>query len=162
MTSLSGPDRPPVDRKVRRQTLLLIVAGAVLLGLVLRELVRGNLGLVGASAGIVGGFVVGLLASRIHRFDWDEGAHHVVGRVDRIGLVLLAALILASLSLDWVLGHWATGATLTALSLSASAGTLTGRALAGVVVSRRTTVAARSCVGSVVVVGVPGALAPRP
>jgi hypothetical protein len=118
-----------VDRKVRRRALVLLAAAAVLLVLVVRELVRGNVGLVGASAAIAGGLVVGVLASRIHRFDWDDAAHQVAGRVDRIGLAVLVALILASLSLDWVLGHWATGATLTALTLSASAGTLAGRAL---------------------------------
>jgi hypothetical protein len=105
MNSSPEPGRhTPVDRRVRRQALLMAAIALVLLVLVGRELFRGLLGPLGAAAGLAGGLVVGVAASRVHRFDWDERTRRVVG-------------------------HWATGATLTALGLAASAGTLAGRAL---------------------------------
>ena len=128
-SSASGRRHTPVDRRVRRPTLLMIGIAAVLLALLGRELAHGTIGPPGAAAGFAGGLLAGVVASRIHRYVWDERARRVVGQIDRVGAVLLVALVLATLGQDWLLGHWATGATLTAVGLAASAGLLAGRAL---------------------------------
>jgi hypothetical protein len=83
----------------------------------------------------------GLLAARVNRLSWDAGTARVVARVDRIGLVIVVALVLAHLSRDWLLGHWVAGAVLASLGIWISAGTLIGRVLGtryGVVAVLRT------------------------
>ena len=119
----------PVHRRIRTQALAIGVIALVVLGLAVADLVDGTIGLVGAVAGLVGGVVVGVVAARVNRFSWDAETGRVVARVDRIGLAILVAVVLAHLSRNWLLGHWAHGAVLTALGVWISAGTLIGRVL---------------------------------
>jgi hypothetical protein len=128
-TSAARPDPARVDRRVRRGVLLMAAIAVVVLLLVVREMFRGTLGPFGATAGSAGGLVVGVVASRVQRIDRDVRTGLVVGHIDRIGVAVLVALLVATAAQDWLLGHWATGATLTALGLSATAGTFAGRAL---------------------------------
>jgi hypothetical protein len=60
---------------------------------------------------------------------WDDEAGKVVGRVDRLGLVILVITVVAHLTRTWLLGHWVHGALLTALGVWISAGGLAGRVL---------------------------------
>jgi hypothetical protein len=131
----SGPaPRPcwrdePVHRRIRGQGLIMAVIGLVVLGLAVTDLARGMIGPLGAAVGFVGGALVGVIAARVNRFSWDAGSRRVVARIDRLGLAILVAMVLAHLSRDWLLGHWIHGALLTALGVWISAGTLIGRVL---------------------------------
>jgi hypothetical protein len=122
----SWRDRP-VHRRIQVQQLLTVVIGLVVLGLAVVDLVAGVLGPIPAVAGFVGGAVVGLVAARVNRVAWDAETARVVASVDRIGLVILVVVLAARLSRDWLLGHWAAGAVLTALGLWITAGSLVGR-----------------------------------
>ena len=128
----------PVQRRLRIRQLTKIGIGLVVLVLAIVDLVDGVVGPLGALAGFLGGAVVGLLGLRINRVGWDAGTARVVARADRIGLLILVALLVARLSRDRLLEHWITGARLTALGLWITAGTLVVR----VVGTRRAVVAA--------------------
>jgi len=128
----SGPvprRREPVHRRIRAQQIVMAAIGLVVLGLAVLKLTEGSIGPAGAAAGFAGGSPVGLIAARINLVGWDVRGAQVVARMDRVGLVLLVALVAATPARDWLLGHWATGALLTALGLWVSAGTLAGRVL---------------------------------
>jgi len=130
-SSVPGPRwrHEPVDRRVRGQALVTSAIGLVVLGLAVADLVRGTIGPLGATAGFLGGALVGVVAARVNHLTWDAEARKVVGRIDRIGFAILVAMVLAHLGRDWLLGHWVHGAVLTALGVWISAGTLTGRVL---------------------------------
>ena len=119
----------PVDRRIRGRNLVTAVIGLVVLGLAVADLTRGTIGPLGAAAGFVGGALVGMFAARVNRFSWDAGSRRVVARIDRVGLAILAVVVLAHLTRDALLGHWVHGALLTALGVCISAGTLAGRVL---------------------------------
>ena len=142
-TEPTGARPAPVHRRIRVQQLIGVVIGLVVLGLAVVDLAQGTIGPVGAMAGLAGGAVVGVLAARINRLVWDAESARVDARIDRIGLAILAAMVVARLSRDWLLGHWAAGALLTALGLWITAGTLAGRVLA----TRRAVVAVLRSVG---------------
>jgi hypothetical protein len=118
-----------VDRRIRGQNLAMAVIGLGVLGLAVADLVRGTISPVGATAGLVSGGVVGVLAVRINAISWDAGADRVAARIDRLGLLILIVVVVAHLTRDWLLAHWVQGTLLTALGMWISAGTLTGRVL---------------------------------
>jgi hypothetical protein len=82
-----------------------------------------------AAGGLLGGAVLGVVASRIRRIEWDDQASHVVAKLDAIGAVILVGYIAVMLARDSVLAHWAEGPALAALGLSVTAGTLAGQVL---------------------------------
>ena len=78
---------------------------------------------------MLGGAVVGVVASRMTRMQWDERTAQVISKIDWVGAVILVCFLVAQLTRSWVLGHWVEGVALTTLGLCVTAGTLAGQVL---------------------------------
>ena len=118
-----------VSRAIVVQVAMVAVVALVVLVLAALHLVDGALGPGWAVGGLLGGLVVGLVASRSKRMVWDERTGTVVARTDWIGSVILLCFIAAQVARGWLLGHWAEGVALTTLGLCVTAGTLIGQVL---------------------------------
>lgn len=121
--------RESVSRAIIIQSVLVAAVGLVVLVLALLRVVDGSLGLGWAFGGLLGGLVVGIVASRSKRIEWDDSGSRVTSRMDWIGAMILLGFILAQITRRWLLGHWAEGVALTTLGLCVSAGTLLGQVL---------------------------------
>lgn len=120
--------RTYVDRSILTQVRLLTAIALALLGVLIVAVARGEIATGWAAVGLGAGGLVGVIASRSKRLEWDEQASRVVAHFDLIGAVILAGFIALMVTRDWVLGHWVAGPALAALGLSISAGVLAGRA----------------------------------
>jgi hypothetical protein len=118
-----------ISRAIVIQVVVVSVLALVVLVLAATGVVAGDLGLGWALGGLLGGAVVGVVASRMKLMRWDERAGQVVSKIDWLGGVILVGFVVAQLTRSWVLGHWAEGVALTTLGLCVTAGTLAGQVL---------------------------------
>lgn len=99
----------------------------IMLGITLYRVIQHAISVPLALAGLLGGLLVGLGASRMYHLSWDEEALKVVSRLDQVGAVILALYIVFSLARNWLFGHWVHGAALGALTLTITGGAMLGR-----------------------------------
>jgi len=116
-----------VSRPIVIQIVVVSVLALVVLVLAATGVVAGELGPGWAVGGLLGGAVVGVVASRMKRMRWDERTGQVISKLDWLGGVILVGFFVAQLARSWVLGHWAEGVALTTLGLCVTAGTLAGQ-----------------------------------
>jgi hypothetical protein len=116
-----------VSRPIVIQIVVVSVVALVVLVLAAGDVVAGDLGPGWAVGGLLGGAVVGVVASRMQRMQWDERTDQVISKIDWLGGVILAGFLVAQLTRSWLLGHWAEGVALTTLGLCVTAGTLAGQ-----------------------------------
>jgi hypothetical protein len=116
-----------VSRPIVIQLVVMAVVALVVLVLAVTGVVAGDLGPGWAVGGLLGGAVVGVVASRMKLMQWDERAGQVISKIDWLGGVILVGFLVAQLTRTWVLGHWAEGVALTTLGLCVTAGTLAGQ-----------------------------------
>jgi hypothetical protein len=116
-----------VSRPIVIQIVVVSVVALVVLVLAVTGVVAGDLGPGWAVGGLLGGAVVGLVASRMKHMQWDERVGQVVSKIDWLGGVILVCFLVAQLTRSWLLGHWVEGVALTTLGLFVTAGTLAGQ-----------------------------------
>ena len=118
-----------ISRAIVIQIAVVSVVALVVLVLAVTGVVAGDLGPGWAVGGLLGGAVVGLVASRVKHLRWDERVGQVISTIDWLGGVILVCFLVAQLTRSWVLGHWVEGVALTTLGLCVTAGTLAGQVL---------------------------------
>jgi hypothetical protein len=118
-----------VSRPIVIQIVVVSVIALVVLVLAGTGVVAGDIGLGWAVGGLLGGAVVGVVASRMKRAQWDERTGQIISKTDWLGGAILVLFLVAQLTRTWVLGHWAEGVALTTLGLCVTAGTLAGQVL---------------------------------
>lgn len=116
-----------IDKKLLMRTRIFCVMVVVMLGVVIVSMVETHINTWLAFVGIAGGFIIGLIAGRMFDIRWHPEASQVVGRLDRLGLVILILYIVFSISRNWIFGHWIHGPTLTSFTLAFVLGAILGR-----------------------------------
>lgn len=58
------------------------------------------------AAGLLGGVVIGVGASRMSRLSWDESEAKVIGNIDALGAVILLAYVLLTVFRGKLLAQW--------------------------------------------------------
>ncbi len=118
-----------IDRKLFNRLRIFFVIVMVLSGLMLYDILKGILGIELSLGGFILGLLPGFIASRMFFIYWHEENAKVVSRLDAIGIVILLLYVAFALSRKWILGHWLSGAALTAFTFSILAGIMLGRLL---------------------------------
>ena len=118
-----------ITRPIVIQIVVVSVIALVVLVLASTGVVAGDIGLGWAVGGLLGGAVVGVVASRVKRAQWDARTDQIISKIDWLGGVILVGFIVAQLTRSWVLGHWVEGVALTSLGLCVTAGTRAGQVL---------------------------------
>ncbi len=96
-----------VDRKIRLRLRIYAFVFSVLLVVVIVELVMASrTTILAAAVSFAGGIVVGLVASRMFRLQWDSAAKNVVGKLDVLGVVILVADIAFGIFRSRLVGLW--------------------------------------------------------
>ncbi|MDB5188041.1 MAG: hypothetical protein JWO50_561 [Candidatus Kaiserbacteria bacterium] len=80
---------PSLQRRIR----IFIVISILMLLLVAYDISQGILSFPYAIGALVVGGVVGIFTSRIFHLSWEKDGSHVVGRIDKIGWIVLALYI---------------------------------------------------------------------
>ncbi len=133
MVLLLNENMPPSSRKevaayvqkkllfrLRRLAIFFVIAIAILIYEISKNYLAGYL----AICGFIG-FVIGyIVAKRMHKITWDEAADKVVGKIDRVGIIILVIYILFALTRRWIFSHWLGGQQLSAFVLSISCGAI--------------------------------------
>ncbi len=110
---------------VLRQFVILLVILFLLTIFLLLDVINGIINLAWLVGGLLVGVLVGLLAARMFKIKWKD--EKITSKMDKIGLVVLAAYLVFSFSKTWLFGHWLNGASLTSFSFSIAAGIMAGR-----------------------------------
>jgi hypothetical protein len=116
---------PRIIMRLRIYTAVMIIMLAVIAFEVLQHTFTISL----AACGIIIGLVIGTLVSRMYHLSWDEETSHVIGRIDRIGAVILMFYLVFVFTRAHFLEYWMQGAPLMALILSITSGTMLGRVM---------------------------------
>ncbi len=110
--------------RLRRLAIFFIVVTGILIYEISESYIAGYLALVGFILGFTIGYIVG---NRMHKISWDEEASKVVGKMDRIGIIILIVYILFAITRRWIFSHWLQGYSLSAFVLSISCGAIISR-----------------------------------
>lgn len=100
----------------------------VMVVLVVVDSVRiGSRSLLPVLACLVGGVVVGVIASRMFSLSWDHVSKKVIGKLDVVGLVVLVLYVAVSIFRSRLLGLWFDGPVLSVAGLAVLAGIMAGQ-----------------------------------
>ena len=98
--------------RLRRLAVFFIIAIAILIYEISENYLAGYL----VIAGVIFGFCIGyIVAKRMHKITWDEEADKVIGKMDRVGIIILIIYILFAVTRRWIFSHWLGGHALSAL-----------------------------------------------
>lgn len=118
-----------IDRKLLFRLGIFLVIALAILGIVISDIVRGDLSWWLALIGFLIGTGVGYFLGRILTVKWHETKQKAVLEMDVVSFVALGIYIAFRYGGNFVLGEWLTGAALSTLSLAILAGALLGRFL---------------------------------
>ena len=110
--------------RLRRLAVFFLVATGILIYEVSHDYIALYLALAGFALGFSIGYVVG---KRMHTISWNEEASKVIGKMDRVGIVILVIYLLFAISRRWIFSHWLEGHALSAFVLSISCGAIISR-----------------------------------
>lgn len=108
----------------RLRTYFLIIF--IMLVVVIFEVLTGVFKISWAIGGILIGFGVGILASRMYHLSWDDETNLVISHIDKIGAVILICYLIFIFTRTYYLRQLVQGAPLTVMILSLTIGTMLG------------------------------------
>jgi hypothetical protein len=121
------PAKKHIERKLIFRIRIFYMIGILLTGLMLYEVLEGIIGVELALGGLLLGFFLGFIATRMFIIHWHEEKAKVVSRFDTIGIFVMVLYVAFSASRTWLFGHWIHGSVLTAFTYSILAGVMIGR-----------------------------------
>ena len=116
-----------VDRRLRFRLGLFLLIGIVILGIIVRDVLIGELMWWLAVLGAAAGIIVGTILGRFLTIRWHETKEQAVSEMDIAGGIGIALYIAFEVSRNWLLGHFVSGVALSTLSLAVLGGALVGR-----------------------------------
>jgi hypothetical protein len=116
-----------IHRKVLMQLGIIAVAALILVVLVARDAVLGDVGPVPIIVAVAIGLCVGYLAGRMFRLLWHEDTKQVVIRMDKLSFILIGLYVAFRIGSAQLLGDYWSGAALSAISFAVLDGILIGR-----------------------------------
>ncbi len=129
MNEKNGTRYQHVESRLIKRLRIYIIIVLIMLSVIAFEVVTGAFSVILALIGIISGLLIGTIISRIYKLSWDEETHNVIGRVDKIGSLILVLYFIFIFTRAYYIGYWIQGAPLFAFILSLTAGTLLGRVL---------------------------------
>ncbi len=118
-----------VDKKLIRRLRIFVVILAIMSGVLVYEVYISHIKILLLILGIFLGVGIGFIAGRMFSIEWHAEEEKVIGRLDRIGIVVLVLYIIFSFSRHFIFEHWLTGAILSAFTFSFIEGAMLGRIL---------------------------------
>ncbi|HOI41282.1 MAG TPA: hypothetical protein PL168_11165 [Methanobacterium sp.] len=115
-----------VDLRLKKRLQTYLVFILIMVAVIIYEVFTGVFMVSWAIGGILIGFGVGILASRMYHLSWDDETNLVIGHIDKIGAVILICYLIFIFTRTYFLQQWVQGAPLTALILSLTTGSLLG------------------------------------
>ncbi len=118
-----------LDKRLRFRLRLYIVISLILLGILVFNLVRGDLRLNFALLGLGAGTILGALSSRMFHTSWDKDAAKIVSQLDWYGGAILIGYVLIELNRNTIVQYFTHGIQVTTTGLVVLAGIMLGRVL---------------------------------
>lgn len=116
-----------IDKKLIRRLRILVFILIVMTGVLIYEVYISHINPILLITGIILGVGIGFIAGRMFSIEWHVEDRKVIGRLDRIGVVVLVLYIALSLSRHFIFEYWLKGAILTAFTFSFIEGAMLGR-----------------------------------
>ena len=101
-TSFKHQVHPSLQRRIR----IFLILGLVMLVLIALNVIHGTLSIQSALASVIAGSLVGFVSSRIFNLSWDADGEQVVGRIDTVGWIVLAAYVLFEVARSFIVERW--------------------------------------------------------
>lgn len=122
-----------IDSHLIKRLRIYMIVLLIMLIIIVFEVLMGSFPILLVIGGIIAGLFIGILISRTYRLSWDEDSNNVIDRMDRIGAVIFLFYWIFIFTRTSILQHWVHGASLMAIILSLTAGTM----LASFLVTRK-------------------------
>jgi hypothetical protein len=120
---------PSVDRRVRVRMGIFLAIGIVILGIIVRDTLAGELSVPLALLAVVLGIALGYPLGRAARLKWHETEERIISEMDIVGVIAILAYIGVRLGSRWLVGQWLSGTALSTFTLALLGGALLGRYL---------------------------------
>ncbi len=118
-----------IDSKLIRRLKILVIILVVMSGILIYEVYISHIKVLTLIFGVLFGLAIGFIAGRMFSIEWHVEDRKVIGRLDRIGIVVLVLYIAFSVSRHFIFEHWLKGAVLSAFTISFVEGAMLGRIL---------------------------------
>jgi hypothetical protein len=118
-----------VDSKLIRRVRILVAILIVMTGILIYEVYISRIPAMLLILGIVSGVAIGFIAGRMFSIEWHVEKRKVIGRLDRLGIVVLVLYIAFSIARHFIFEYWLKGAVLSAFTISFVEGAMLGRIL---------------------------------
>lgn len=116
-----------LDKRLRFRLRIYFVISVIMIGVVIFEVLSGQVNLFLAFIGLVLGAVVGAIAARMFLLSWHKDAKKVISRLDIVGGAILVLYIVFAIFRGKIIGHFVQGTQATGTSLAVVAGIMVGR-----------------------------------
>ncbi len=117
-----------VHKKLLFRLRRLAIFFIVVTGILIYEISNNYIAVYLSFAGFITGFTIGyIVGKKMHKISWDEEASKVIGKMDRVGIIVLIIYLLFAITRRWIFSHWLEGHTLSAFVLSISCGAIISR-----------------------------------
>lgn len=118
-----------LDRRLFTRIRLLLLLSAVLLVAGVYEILKITYILPYAVIGLILGYLVGIVVSRMFHLSWDEETNQVISNMDWIGAIVFLFYIIFIIARTLYVGQWVQGAPYFAIILTTTAGVMMGRVM---------------------------------
>jgi hypothetical protein len=118
-----------IDKKLQFRLRIYFLIAAVMAGIALYNVIKGDISFFAAIGAYVVGAFIGIITSRMFHISWDKNARKVVSRLDIFGGVVLILYILFEIQRDKFVELFIHGPEVAATSFAILAGVMIGRVL---------------------------------
>jgi hypothetical protein len=116
-----------IDKKLLYRLRIFLAIFIIMVCVIAYDVYVGTITVFIALDGLFIGILLGFVVGRVFHISWDYDRSKVIGRLDKIGIIILICYLIFSLFKFWILEQWLHGPLLTAFSLSIIAGIMLGR-----------------------------------
>lgn len=118
-----------INKRLQIQLRLYFLITLILLGLLIYNFAKGSISLEYGILGVGAGIIIGIIASRMYHISWNSDANKVVGKLDRLGVIILIGYILFEVFREHIVSYFTHGAQVGAVGFAILAGVMFGRIL---------------------------------
>ena len=118
-----------IDRRLFTRIRLLLLLSLILLVAGAYEILKSTYILPYAVIGLILGYLVGIVVSRMFHLSWDEESDQVISNMDWIGAIVFLFYIIFIIARTLYVGQWVQGAPYFAIILCTTAGVMMGRVM---------------------------------
>lgn len=116
-----------IDKKLRRRLRIYFIISLILIVLLIYDVFNGTLLPSYGIFGIIGGIILGIIASRMFHTSWDKNAKQIISRLDTFGIIILIGYIIFAIFRSKLISYFTNGVDVSTVGFAVLTGIMLGR-----------------------------------